>query len=334
MKARKRIEWRFGSRRMASGDRTLLAGMLEIAPERQASRDPMDADRAFAKAVEMEEAGADLLLIQPDAWMAGVKRAAEAEEVRRLVPVLKRLREKLAIPIGVVTDRASAAERAFDLGAEFILDPTGLTQDPVLAKLIAQRDGGLITGHSRGNPEVWQKLPTWQEPLPALLADLDASLNRARRGGVKQESLMADPGLGFGKRKEQNLEIIGGLSQLERLSVPLSIAVADLHDSAPAVASLLGAHLIRATDVPAARAALDLADAIQLSATLRQERADSEDNNASRVARPAIAEPASRTLGKEGPPFRKPGDRPGNGPPGREGPQSPKSWNRPPRPPR
>jgi dihydropteroate synthase len=335
LRARRRAEWRFGSRRLSAGDHTLVAGEIALAPEaREGSRDPLDADRAFAIAVEMEEAGADLILIAPDAWMAGVKLAGAAEELRRLVPVLKRLRDRLEIPTGVTTAESAVALRAFELGVEAIFDPTGLTRDPALAKAVVDHDAGLILGHARGNPESWLKLPPWKEPLPGLLADLDASLNRARRAGVKPESLAADPGLGYGKRREQHVEIVSGLGQLDRLGVPLAIGLADLPASAAGLIAHLGAHLIRTSQVAAVKEAVAFADAVQLSAALREERADSADSSVSRGPRPPAAQSPFRSEGRELRPFRKPGDSAGSGPPGPRGPRNPKWSNRPPRPPR
>jgi dihydropteroate synthase len=335
VRTRRRAEWRFGQRRLSAGDRTLVAGEIVLAPEaREGGRDALDADRAFAMAVEMEEAGADVLFIQAEAWTAGVKAAGQAEELRRAVPVLKRLRDRLGIPVTVTTSDSAVAARAFELGAEAIFDPTGLTQDPALAKLILDRNAGLIVGHARGNPESWLKLPPWKEPLPGLYADLDASLNRARRAGIKPESLAVDPGLGYGKRKEQNIEIVSGLVQMERLGVPLSIGLADLPVSAAALIAHVGAHLIRTTNVAAVKEAMAFADAMHLSGALRQERADNADSNASRVPRPSAAPPPYRTEGREGRPFRKPDDAPGSGPGGPRGPRNPRWSNRPPRPPR
>jgi dihydropteroate synthase len=335
VRPRRRVEWRFRDRRLSAGDGTLVAGEINLAPEaREGGRDPLDADRAFALAVEMEEAGADLILISASAWMAGVKTAGAAEELRRLTPVLKRLRGRLAAPLAVLTAESSVALRGFELGVEAVLDPTGLTRDPALAKVAVDYDAGLIVGHARGDPESWLKLPAWKEPLPGLLADLDASLNRARRAGVKPESLAADPGLGYGKRREQNLEILSGLAQMDRLGVPLAVGLADLPASAAALIAHLGAHLIRTPHVAAVKEAVAIADAVHLSGALRQERADSADSSVSRVPRPPAAPLAFRSEGREVQPFRKPDDTPGTGPGGPRGPRNPKWSIRPPRPPR
>ncbi len=295
MRPRRRFEWRFGQRRLSVGDRTLVAGMLNLAPEHhREGRDALDGDRAFAQSVEMEESGADLILISAEAWLAGARRIDEAEEIRRLTPALKRLRGKLSVPVGVATGMAGVAERAFDLEAEIIFDPSGLTFDPRLAKVVMERDGGFIAGHMRGNPEAWPKMPPWNEPIPGLLADLDASLGRARRAGVPPQSIVVDPSLGFGKRREQNIEILAHLELLEKLEVPLAVSTPELPAGpAATVAVMNGARVIRTPEVSTVRAAVDMADAVFLSALMRTERMERASAPDSGPARPERRRPAS-----------------------------------------
>lgn len=286
--SRRRFEWRFAKRRISLGERTLVAGTVHVAPEQQpGGHDPLDPDRAFALAIEMEEAGADLLLVSAEALIAGAKRIADVEEVRRLTPVLKRLRDKVTTLVGVVTDKSAVAERAFELGAEVIFDQSGLAQDPQLAKVILKYDGGLIVSQMRGTPEAWAKLPPITNPIPGLLQDLDASLGRARRSGINPYSLIADTGIGFGKRREQCVETFAEVSALDRLDVPISTGIGDLPDAATsAVAATRGCHIVRTTEVKAVRAALDFTDAVLAAAAARAElRADNGDSSASRAAR-------------------------------------------------
>lgn len=287
--SRRRFEWRFGQRRIPLGDRSLVAGMILVAPEYHAAGpDPLDGDRAFALAVEMEEAGAELLLVSGEALLAGIKRIDEAEEIRRVVPVLKRLRGKLAAPVGVVTDKSAVAERAFELGVEVIFDQSGIAHDPNMGKVIVQHDGGLIVSQMRGPAsESWAKLPPITNPIPGLLQDLDASLGRARRAGVNPHSLIADTGIGFGKRREQCIETLAEVNALDRLDVPVSTSAGDLPGVATAtLASLRGCHIVRTVDVRATRAALDLTDAVLAAAAARAEaRADTPDSSASRAVR-------------------------------------------------
>src|SRR3954453_3036809 len=132
---RKRYEWKLKSREIQFGDRTLLMGVLNLTPDSFSDGGKyQDPDRAYARALEMEDEGADIIDIGAESTRPGSARISEAEELRRLVPVLKRLRDKLSIPICVDTYKAAIAERSFEYGAEVINDPSSLTFDPGLAK--------------------------------------------------------------------------------------------------------------------------------------------------------------------------------------------------------
>src|SRR5260370_38857822 len=157
---RKRFEWKLRERTLALGDRTLVVGVLNVTPDSFSDGGRYsDPDRAFARAVELEEQGADILDIGAESTRPGAVRVSEAEELRRLVPVLKRLRNKLTIPVSVDTYKASVAEKALELGVDIINDPSALTFDPDLTRTVAQSNAGLILNHMRGAPETWTKLP-------------------------------------------------------------------------------------------------------------------------------------------------------------------------------
>ena len=286
---RRRLEWRFGQRRLLMGERTLLAGMIELTPQHPGGlRQPLSGEQALARALQMEQEGADLLLFSADAWLPGVPRITETEELRRLSPVWKRVRDQLAVPWGVATEKSQIAERAFHAGAEVIFDPGGLISDPQLAKIVARYDGGLILGYCRGSPETWPKLPPVRDPMPSILRSLDAGLGRARRSHVLPESLIADPGLGCGMRREQNVEVIAHLGALAQLDVPLSVGTVEpAAATLAALAARQGAHLIRTREVAAVRTACDWADAI-LDA-LTPKAAGTSDSSVFRAARPTSA---------------------------------------------
>src|SRR5438309_1312040 len=145
---RRRFEWKVRDRILALGDRTLLVGVLNVTPDSFSDGGKYsDPDRAFARAIELEEQGADILDIGAESTKPGSQRVSEAEELRRLVPVLKRLRNKLTIPISVDTYKASVAEKAFELGVEIINDPSALTFDAELARKVANANAGLILNH-------------------------------------------------------------------------------------------------------------------------------------------------------------------------------------------
>src|SRR5271167_3908921 len=147
---RKRFEWKLRDRTLSLGERTLVMGVLNVTPDSFSDGGKyLDPDRAFARAIELEELGADIIDIGAESTRPGSERVSEAEELRRLVPVLKRLRGKLAIPISVDTYKSAVAEKALEHGAEIINDPSGLTFDPLLARTVANHNGAIVLNHMR-----------------------------------------------------------------------------------------------------------------------------------------------------------------------------------------
>src|SRR5262245_6058139 len=134
--SRKRHLWKLNSRELQLGDRTLIMGVLNVTPDSFSDGGRYaEPDQAYARALQIEEEGADIIDIGAESTRPGSARLPESEELRRLVPILRKLRDKLSIPICVDTYKASVAERAIELGAEIINDPSGLTFDPQLAKV-------------------------------------------------------------------------------------------------------------------------------------------------------------------------------------------------------
>jgi dihydropteroate synthase len=277
---RKRFEWKLRDRTLALGERTLIMGVLNVTPDSFSDGGKYaDPDRAFARAIEMEEEGADIIDIGAESTRPGSPRVSEAEELRRLVPVLKRLRNQLTVPISVDTYKSGVAAKALELGALILNDPSALTFDPEMARTTAQSNAGLILNHMRGTPDTWAKLPPLKDVMHTIAAELDASVHRALRVGVERKQIVIDPGLGFGKRKEQNAEILAQLSTLTRLELPVLAGPSRKHflsrdtaehtefASAAAVtaAVLHGAHIVRVHDVKAMRTVADVADEIARS---------------------------------------------------------------------
>jgi dihydropteroate synthase len=259
------------------GERTVLMGVLNVTPDSFSDGGRYsDPDRAFARALEMEEQGADIIDIGAESTRPGSARISAAEELRRLIPVLKRLKDRLSIPISVDTYKAEVAERAFELGAEIVNDPSGLTFEPHLARVVSNHNAGLVLNHMRGRPETWAKLGPLPDAMAAITRDLDAAVSRARHEGVDRGRMAIDPGIGFGKRKEQNSLILGHLAELAGLDLPILVgpsrkeflAHATAEETrfataaAVAAAILGGAHIVRVHDVREMRAAADVADEI------------------------------------------------------------------------
>jgi dihydropteroate synthase len=274
---RKLYYWKLKDREIQLGERTILLGVLNVTPDSFSDGGKYaDPDRAFARGLELEEQGADVIDIGAESTRPGSAPIPAAEELRRLIPVLKRLRGHLGVPVSVDTYKAEVAERALEHGAEIINDPSGLTFEPQLARVVSNHDAGLILNHMRGRPETWAKLPPVPDVMGAIVRDLEATVSRARRTGIDRAKIVIDPGLGFGKRKEQNAEILARLRELARLELPLLagpsrksfLAHATETETAFATAAavtaavLNGAHMVRVHDVREMRAAADVADEI------------------------------------------------------------------------
>src|SRR6202162_430730 len=136
---RKRFEWKLRDKTLQLGERTLLVGVLNVTPDSFSDGGKyLDPDRAFAHAIDLEEQGADIIDIGAESTRPGAVRISEAEELRRLVPVLKRLRNKLTVPIAVDTYKAAVAEKALELGVDIINDPSGLTIAQEVARAARQ----------------------------------------------------------------------------------------------------------------------------------------------------------------------------------------------------
>jgi dihydropteroate synthase len=274
----KPYQWKLKQRAIVLGDRTLLMGVLNLTPDSFSDGGKYsDPDRAFARAVEMEEQGADILDIGAESTRPGSQRIPEAEELRRLIPLLKRLRGRLAIPISVDTYKSGVAEKAMEHGAEIINDPSGILLDLQLPRVVTKYDAGLIINHMRGTPETWAKLPPIKDLMRSITIDLDAALHRARQTGVQKHQIVIDPGLGFGKRREQNSEILANLSQLRVFDLPILVGpsrksflkkeqevLTEFATAGAVAASILnGAHIVRVHDVRAMKSVVEVVDTIR-----------------------------------------------------------------------
>jgi dihydropteroate synthase len=281
MTRRKLFYWKLKSREIKLGERTVILGVINLTPDSFSDGGKyQDPDRAFARALELEEQGADIIDVGAESTRPGSQRISAAEELRRLVPVLKRLKGKLTVPVSVDTSKSEVAERALEHGAEIINDPSGLTFEPQLARAAAQHDAGLILNHMRGRPETWAKLPSLRDVMGTIERELEATVNRARHAGVDRTRIVVDPGIGFGKRKEQNAEVLAQLHKLARLELPIMVGPSrksflahptekqtEFATAAAVAASILnGAHMVRVHLVQEMRAAADLADEVLRSA--------------------------------------------------------------------
>lgn len=272
---RRLVDWKFKKQVLHLGERTLIVGILNITPDSPADDGRyQEPELAFLHAMEMAEQGADIIELGAQSWRQGAARVQEAEEKRRLIPVLKRLRGKLGLPVCVETSNAAVAAQALELGVEILKDPTGLTIEPSLAKIALQHDAGLVVQHMRGTPEQWGKQAPIKDPSGAAVAELSASAGRAISAGVPKERIVIDPGFGLGKRKEQNTELLSRMDRLSALGFPLQVspsgkpfATTPQCETTPSLgvavamaAVFAGVHIVRVHDVAGIRPAVLLAD--------------------------------------------------------------------------
>ena len=246
-------------------------------------------DRAVAHAEQMIAEGADIIDIGGESTRPGSEFVSEEEELQRVIPVIERLATQTSVPISIDTTKSSVGRAALAAGAEIVNDISALRFDPLIADEAARAGAGLVLMHSRGTPKTMQQLPLVEDIIKEVIDGLHESIGIAQKHGVALESIAVDPGIGFGKTGEQNVELIANLDQLaaEFAEFPLLIGtsrksfIGKLLDGAPAderlygtVASiaasvLKGAHIVRVHDVKAAVEAIKVADAVKRTSGLK-----------------------------------------------------------------
>jgi dihydropteroate synthase len=268
------------------GERTLIMGILNITPDSFSDGGAyLDSETAIARALQLEQDGADILDIGGESTRPGATPVHAEEELRRILPVIQVLRGKLRIPISVDTRRADVAEAALEAGAEIINDVSGLRMDPRLGEVARRSRSPLILMHMRGTPKTMQRGHFAREVIRDVLFGLRESIARAKRAGLSKAQLLLDPGIGFGKTHEQNFEILARLPEFARLGCPIVVgtsrkaflgkALAKLGEpAAPAedrllgtaatvTASILGgAHIVRVHDVAEMAGVARVADGV------------------------------------------------------------------------
>jgi dihydropteroate synthase len=277
-------EWKLARRSMPYGEHTLVMGVLNVTPDSFSDGGRFFSfDQAIAHAEQLIAEGADIIDVGGESTRPGSEFVTEAEELQRVLPIVKHLAAKSSVPISIDTTKVQVARAALEAGAEIVNDISGLRFDPTLADEVTNAGAGLVLMHSRGTPKDMQQLPPADDIMIEVIEGLGVSLNVALDRGVARESIALDPGIGFGKTADQNLELIGKLDQIAAAFYDLPIMIGTsrksfigkLLDNAPAderlygtIASLAaavmkGAHIVRVHDVKAAVEAVQVVDAIR-----------------------------------------------------------------------
>ncbi|NTU34325.1 dihydropteroate synthase [Brevibacillus sp. HB1.1] len=272
-KLRARRELNCGQYVLPLGERTLVMGILNVTPDSFSDGGRyVDVDAALAQARAMVEAGADLIDIGGESTRPGSEAVDEATELDRVLPVIRTLSQELSVPLSIDTYKAAVAERAILEGAHIINDVWGAKRDPRMAEVAARLDVPIILMHNREDTD-------YHDFFPNYIKDLRESVQIALQAGVKQERIILDPGIGFVRTVEQNLETMRRLDDLVGLGYPVLLAtsrkrmighVLDLpvdervEGTAATVAlgAAKGCHMVRVHDVKEMKRVTKMMDAM------------------------------------------------------------------------
>jgi dihydropteroate synthase len=278
-------EWTIAGGRLPIGERTLIMGVLNVTPDSFSDGGQfLLLDQAIERAEQMIAEGADLIDVGGESTRpGGAAPISPEDELQRVVPVIAALAKRSTVPVSVDTTKSLVARAALDAGAVIVNDISALRFDFYVADEVAKSGAGLVLMHSRGTPATMHRLPPVADIIDEVTSSLRSSINMAERRGVKRESIVIDPGIGFGKSQEQNIELIAKLDQVARAFPDLPILIGTSRKSfigkilggAPAdqrlygsvatitAAILHGAQVVRVHDVKAAAETARVADEIR-----------------------------------------------------------------------
>ena len=204
--------------------RPLIMGILNVTPNSFSDGNRFLApEAAIDRALEMAEQGADIIDIGGESTRPGAETVEAAEELRRVLPVLRQLNGKLHCAISIDTWKSQVAREALAAGAEIINDISGFTFDNEMPLLAASSGAGVVLMHTRGTPDVMGKDTHYEDLLAEITHGLKQSVQLAIAAGVEQERIVIDPGIGFGKDAAANLEILRRLQEFHSLGLPILI---------------------------------------------------------------------------------------------------------------
>ena len=211
-----------GSHTLRFGGHTLIMGVLNVTPDSFSDGgDYNTLDNARDRAREMIKAGADIIDIGGESTRPGAAPVVLEEEAGRTIPVIEALAGESTVPISIDTYKSEIARRALDAGASIINDISGLRFDPLMIGLLAERDVPVLIMHMQGPPRDMQEEPTYDDVVGDIIRFLRRQAEVALEGGVEAGKIMIDPGIGFGKTLEHNLEIMRRADEFSSLGYPL-----------------------------------------------------------------------------------------------------------------
>jgi len=294
-------------RELLGENRTLLMGILNVTPDSFSDGGMfVTIDKAVAHGEALCSAGADIIDVGGVSTRPFADPVSVDEEIARVIPVIKRLSQRVSAPISVDTSRAETAERAIEAGARIVNDIAALRFDPLLGDVVAEADLPVVLMHMQGTPETMQIRPAYDDVMGEIIDFLSGSIDLAVSKGIPRENIIVDPGIGFGKKVEHNLTIIRELSRLKSLGRPILVGASRKsfigevtgikeparRDTATlAVTALLvasGADIIRVHDVKRSTEVVRMVEGIT----------DFPDRSSCRLNSPAIRSPRALPCGR------------------------------------
>jgi len=273
--------WTIAGRNVDLSQRGMIMGVLNVTPDSFSDGgEHFSTDKAIARGLQMAAEGAQIIDVGGESTRPGAKPISAEEESNRILPVIEKLRAQTDVFISVDTSKAAVASAALDAGASIVNDVTGGRGDVEMMPLIGRRAAAFIIVHMQGTPQTMQIAPRYVDVISEVADFFRQQYTRALECGIEPMAIAFDPGIGFGKTLEHNLELLGNLARLRLDDRPLvvgvsrkwflgkligSSAMADRLAPTVAVTALLrsrGAEIFRVHDVKENRAALRVAEAI------------------------------------------------------------------------
>jgi dihydropteroate synthase len=220
------VSWSIPNKTFIIERMPLLMGIVNVTPDSFSDGGQYHTvESAVQHGLGLVEQGADILDIGGESTRPGAAPVSIAEELRRVVPVIEQLRKKVPLPLSVDTSKAAVAREAIAAGAGIINDVTGLTGDPEMLAVAAESQAGIIAMHMQGTPQTMQINPRYDDVVQEVHDYLQLRLAELQKAGIAPERIAVDPGIGFGKRLEHNVQMLGRLDRLAGHNRPICLGV-------------------------------------------------------------------------------------------------------------
>jgi dihydropteroate synthase len=213
-----------GGRTLALGERTLVMGIINVTPDSFSDGGALlDVQRAVDAGVQMADEGADVLDIGGESTRPGASALPEADERRRVLPVIEGLAARVSVPISIDTYKAAVADAALDAGASMVNDISGLRYEPALAQVVARRQVPIVLMHTRGRSRDMYTQAAYHDVVDEVLDELRESVAFATGAGIPKDRILVDPGLGFAKEPAHSYEALARLHEFGDLGRPVLV---------------------------------------------------------------------------------------------------------------